>query len=797
MSSRIPARSTRSPLKPPSTPTRTRLGTPTTPSSVAKNGPISRSASPTKPKPRRPSPTASEPEVEKKPALSIKEAIALKRAEAKKAQATPKKGGLDDLGSLEDALPVRPVEEEPDLLGRLPLREAIEKSRSTDEPKLPPSDPQAPPRRGGKAPAWFEAQDLTVLKAWNNEIIEIQHEISMFGSLKTLDIASLPDTIADLSFLTVLDLSYNEIKELPENLWALPELTTLNLAHNKLTSIPFSAPFKSTGSRTGPNSYASTDFFTPAIVRAATPLPKLINLDVSHNRITSSSIDLAIPDSLVKFDLSSNPVGKSDALLKKLSTLPRLKELRFEKAGIGNDSIPSDLFSNAPFPVLKILDLSETQVTLDAVKETFKSMSQELNHDFVVDEPPEGVFRILVGKRVIKEAWEIELEQRKEARKGFDLGGDWDPEPPKRKPVSPPPAATPTPTRASRSQPAVTPKKEVEKEAWVIEAEQGLLTEGARRRARAAAAAEAQIKPPEPTPEPEAPSATNILNNPKFYNKGTDTLTLPSSAPPAKGPGHARAFSLASPSASFSSSLSRKATSEELAMPAPTLPLSIILAQPFADTLRVLVLTNRRLDRSFLVPSIPQEDSSGFLPRLEELDLEGCNFDDTVPVQLQEIGSGSGGGASANGTTPTTPPRTSSPLLPTLAKLFPSLRTLNLSYNLLTSSSFTPQTLSLLLLQTPTRAGLRHLRLRGNKIDDLSGFQEVAGGFRGNRDVPGWKLEELDLRDNEIGRLPAEMGLMPLDVFLVEGNVFRVPQRRIWEREGTKGLLSWLRGRIE
>ncbi|KAG2014217.1 leucine-rich repeat-containing protein 40, variant 2 [Coprinopsis cinerea AmutBmut pab1-1] len=622
----------------------------------------------------------------------------------------------------------------------------------------------------------------------------------MFGSLKTLDlhknkIASLPDTIADLSFLTVLDLSHNELKELPENLWALPELTTLNLAHNKLTSIAFNAPFKSTGSRTGPNSYASTDFFTPAIVRAATPLPKLINLDVSHNRITSSSIDLTIPDSLVKFDLSSNPVGKSDALLKKLSTLPRLKELRFEKAGIGNDSIPSDLFSTAPFPVLKILDLSETQVTLDAVKETFKSMSQELNHDFVVDEPPEGVVRILVGKRVIKEAWEIELEQRKEARKGFDLGGDWDPEPPKRKPVSPPPVATPTPTRPSRSQPAVTPKKEVEKEAWEIEAEQGLLTEGARRRARAAAAAEAQVKPPEPTPEPEAPSATNILNNPKFYNKGTDTLTLPSSAPPAKGPGHARAFSLASPSASFSSSLSRKATSEELAMPAPTLPLSIILAQPFADTLRVLVLTNRRLDRSFLVPSIPQEDSSGFLPRLEELDLEGCNFDDTVPVQLQEIGSGSGGGASANGTT--TPPRTSEPLLPTLAKLFPSLRTLNLSYNLLTSSSFTPQTLSLLLLQTPTRAGLRHLRLRGNKIDDLSGFQEVAGGFRGNRDVPGWKLEELDLRDNEIGRLPAEMGLMPLDVFLVEGNVFRVPQRRIWEREGTKGLLSWLRGRIE
>jgi len=55
----------------------------------------------------------------------------------------------------------------------------------------------------------------------------------------------------------------------------------------------------------------------------------------------------------------------------------------------------------------------------------------------------------------------------------------------------------------------------------------------------------------------------------------------------------------------------------------------------------------------------------------------------------------------------------------------------------------------------------------------------------------------LDLRDNEIGKLPAELGLLPLDVLLVDGNTFRIPPRRIWEREGTKGLLSWLRGRID
>lgn len=60
-----------------------------------------------------------------------------------------------------------------------------------NEPQLPPPS-DAPPRRGGRhdAPAWFEAQDLQTLKAWNNDIQEIQHEISLFGSLKLIDVSS-------------------------------------------------------------------------------------------------------------------------------------------------------------------------------------------------------------------------------------------------------------------------------------------------------------------------------------------------------------------------------------------------------------------------------------------------------------------------------------------------------------------------------------------------------------------------------------------------------------------------------
>lgn len=51
-------------------------------------------------------------------------------------------------------------------------------------------DISASRRRGGTSsgPSWYEAQDLEVLKAWTNEIVEIQPEISMFGSLKTIDV---------------------------------------------------------------------------------------------------------------------------------------------------------------------------------------------------------------------------------------------------------------------------------------------------------------------------------------------------------------------------------------------------------------------------------------------------------------------------------------------------------------------------------------------------------------------------------------------------------------------------------
>ena len=563
-------------------------------------------------------------------------------------------------------------------------------------------------------------------------------------------LTSLPTTFADLTALTVLDLSYNGLTSVPEKLFALPELTTLNLSHNSLTSLPFNAPFVGKTGRSKANQPSGGSFFTPVVSHATTPLPRLVHLDVSFNKIISTAIDNTIPVSLIKLDLSGNPLGLCIELLRNVSSLKKLKEIKFERAEIGDDSFPQSLFSSTPFPVLRLLDLSETQATLDSVKEALKEMKQELNFDFSTEDPPPGVTRILVGKRVVKEPWELELERREKARVAVtsSFADDWTTVVPEPRAASRTSNVSPTPTQPPK---VVEKPKVVIKEAWEIEAEQGLLTEGGRRRARAAAAI-AQAQPASsPSPPPStSPVSTQGLNNSQYFTQNTQTLRLPASSPPTKSAGHARAFSMAAPSASSLTSY----RSDNLSVPTPTLPLSTIVVQPFASTLRVLILANRRMDRSFALPS-GSISISGFLPCLEELDLEGCNLSDLVPISSADSDNTS---------------RTSEPIITTLANLFPSLQTLNLSYNALSNSSLTPEALSTVILRSPHRKGLRHLRLRGNRISELDGFLGLAEAFKGNRDVVDWKLEELDVRDNEIGKLPPELGLLPLDVFLVDGN---------------------------
>ncbi|KAF9810016.1 hypothetical protein IEO21_07171 [Rhodonia placenta] len=497
--SRIPTPSSRhSPSKPSpgltvnTTPSRAKtLSTSPTPlrskASTKSLKPPKSPAPPRSPVRRTAPPPVDEPPLPAKPQLSIREQIALKRAEAKKAQtpADNTHSGLDDFSGFEDALPISGKtqgDEEVDL-GRWSVKETIERARST-EPSITTSttdDISATTRRRGNrsdAPSWYEAQDLQVLKAWSNEIVEIQPEISMFGSLKTIDLhsnklVSLPDAFADLTALTVLDISHNALTSLPANLFALPHLTTLNISHNQLTLLPFRAPFDAAGSTPlGRTKDSRGDWFSKSITRATAPLPRLTSLDVSYNGLSASAIDHdysqakpSLPMQVTKLDISGNPLGNCTSLLQSLARLERLRELRLQRAEVGNDSFPIDILSSlkvtTPFPSLRLLDMEETHVTKPAVEAALRppALRQAIEFEVTTEEPIEGVLCVVVGKRVVKEAWEVEAERRAKLRSARNADSAFE-------------ESIDFGSRASGKGGHTATKMAVAKEAWEMEAEQ-------------------------------------------------------------------------------------------------------------------------------------------------------------------------------------------------------------------------------------------------------------------------------------------------------------------------------------
>lgn len=123
-------RSLRTPATPSKSRTSATVGTSTKTNSTPGQPRAVQARSPVKPKPTASHSNALETE---KPALSLKEAIALKRAEAKKLGDKSARGALSTFGGLEDApaaKPDSPIQDD-DNLGRLSLRQAIERARST------------------------------------------------------------------------------------------------------------------------------------------------------------------------------------------------------------------------------------------------------------------------------------------------------------------------------------------------------------------------------------------------------------------------------------------------------------------------------------------------------------------------------------------------------------------------------------------------------------------------------------------------------------------------------------------
>ncbi|KDQ08734.1 hypothetical protein BOTBODRAFT_37737 [Botryobasidium botryosum FD-172 SS1] len=742
--------------------------------------PVSTSRAPSRASQAPPSPSKSFSRVESptNTRTSIKEQIALKRAEAKKAQlARSKANDVDVDSSWNDGKGSTDPVEQPEqlLLGRETVARTVDKARTTgslnlsareldalpmclftlhlgvDPTPLASQKDEAQPKAGASSVSWYEAVDLTVIKARNNNLTELQPEIGLFGSLKVIDLhgnklSSLPREFSDLVFLTHLDLSANAFSAVPAPVIYIPTLMVLDLSQNGLTDFSWEI---ARASGFGPQQ--SSDF------------PSLQTLLLAENKLTAVPDRQYLPDSLVSLSLANNSLSCGPgSIASALGHLLKLKELNFHQCSLSDSALEQPVPASQ-LTQLQKFDVGENEGITQAGVEIFfgKRDNQALRFEVgvgaesVLGTP--GYLKVIIGGKTVKEDWEIEADRR-----GRRLRG-----------ARPPPAAN---EELGKPAPEV---KVVEKEQWELDAEAGLLNEGRRRRAAAAAAAapKKSTSPPastSPKPNPDSPAALD-----KYYESTRHSLELPSALPNLRNTlSHSRSQSLsANPLASKSGS-----GQTDLQLPQATLPLAVIASQAWATTLRSLTLSNRRADVSVLLSGDGEDalDALG-LPVLDELYLDGCNLGDEVLVKYEP-------GASH-------PQSKQRPLFSTLAALFPSLKILDLSFNAITAV----EGVEGLFFRDPSlgdRVGLKALRLKGNRIASLDGLERVGERFaRG--DCAGWKGEEIDIRDNEIAKLPPILGLVPLEVFLVEGNTFRAPGRRVWEREGTKGLLRWLKDSYE
>lgn len=561
----------------------------------------------------------------------------------------------------------------------------------------------------------------------------------------------------DLVNLMSLDLSKNELESLPPNIASLPALRTLNLSENKLTSIDFTLNKEELCSK------QSDSFFAPSIERASEPFPKLQTLDLSHNLITAEEISCDnLPKNVESIDLSFNKLGHTQQLVNALSRLPRLIKLDMSRNELGVDPFAILTQSSEPsFPKLLELKLLYCKLPTETIRKAFPD--RNISFDVVQKSKSESsnILEVILNPPVIKEAWELEAERRlRPSLSQSNLRAaeeDAPPLPPREvnKEAWEIEAEQGVLTegakrrlRASKQPEDTRPvskseirAKPVEKEQWEIDAEHGLLTEGAKRRARAMAVAKQNCEASPGTEGKDSPtSAASSHSIASYYNEAKHMLTLPSALPRPKA--HGRAMSLAA-------RLSVQEQTNPL-LPDATLPLAKIVYQSFAGSLRVLTLSNRRVNPCFDLPVMVGQTRNSPLPMLDELYLISCGLAETISVTREGSGTGS------------------EPLLVLISTLFPSLSVLDISHNTLTSL----RGIETLIVPDwdKRRKGLKVFKAQGNRINTLDEIGTVCDGFKNDAKIDGWRLEEIDIRDNDIQKLPPAIGLLPLDVLLVDGN---------------------------
>ncbi|GAA5916270.1 hypothetical protein JCM8208_001720 [Rhodotorula glutinis] len=225
----------------------------------------------------------------------------------------------------------------------------------------------------------------------------------------------------------------------------------------------------------------------------------------------------------------------------------------------------------------------------------------------------------------------------------------------------------------------------------------------------------------------------------------------------------------------------------------PTLPLAALATWGWGASLRVLNLANNRI-AALEVLGAGSAGPAPLFPALDSLDLSNNFLPSSIASPFAPSSSSS------------LPPGIvvdetgNIPLLAALAALAPSLSTLSLRGNRLTSLSGIGALLAPSnVVPGSSPRGVRRLDLaecRIRAVDDLCAVAERYDADEGGARA-SWRCDELDLSMNDIGVLPPKLGLLPPALVLhLVGNTLRLPRRDVYENAGERLVIPWLRERL-
>ena len=194
---------------------------------------------------------------------------------------------------------------------------------------------------------WNETEDPCTF--WNQIHCEKNH-VTKLELRDDYQQTSLPESIGNLQLLSVLDVSYNQLRSLPESIGKLQALSKLHVSHNNLTSLP-----ESIGSFQDLSELLVASNQLNSLPQSIGKLQKLGWLDVSHNNLTSLPESIAKLQPLLQLYVSHNNLT---SLPESIGSLRLLRELHVSSNQL--NSLPQSI---GKLQQLGWLDVSHNQLT--------------------------------------------------------------------------------------------------------------------------------------------------------------------------------------------------------------------------------------------------------------------------------------------------------------------------------------------------------------------------------------------------------------------------------------------------